>query len=155
MARMFGPRAAAEPLPIHGPNLEQAEAAGRAARATGGPIPAWALGGHPAPAPPPRSYQDAMYEALDQVHKLGLDGDLAMPSPAQRDPSDVVRYVYGQGWLACETRLACPEMADLIADAIARPADVTPAIPGDRGITHQVRAVQQIVAYGVKMVEPS
>lgn len=131
MARLRGPRVPADPLPVHGPNLEQAEARDEVV-----------------PGPRPRSYQDAMYEALDQVHKLGLDADLAMPSPAQRDPSDVVRYVYAQGWLACESRLASPDLADLIYQAITNPASIIEV--GDRGTSHQVRAVQQIVTYGVK-----
>jgi len=41
-------------------------------------------------------------------------------------------------------------MADLIHQAINSPGEITEKVAGETDNHHQVRAVQQIVAYGVK-----
>lgn len=87
-------------------------------------------------------YTDAVAEALKVCERLGIE--VLAPLGA----GDLVRHVYGQGWLACEARLASPDMADLIYRAINTPAEIIEV--GDRSTSHQVRAVQQIVTYGVK-----
>lgn len=93
-----------------------------------------------------RPYADAITEAFDQCKRFGMDLE---PNPdPDYDASSLVRHTYGAGWLACESRLASPDMADLIYRAIKDPSSVIE--PGSGDIQHQVRAVQQIVTYGVK-----
>lgn len=94
----------------------------------------------------PRPYSDAVYEAFDQCVKLGLDVD----PKADYDVSDLIRYVYAQGWLACETRLASPNMADQIDLAITTPAAVVDRRPGESDHGWTIHAIQQTVAFGVK-----
>lgn len=92
----------------------------------------------------PRPYDDAITEAFDQCVNLGLD-----PNPTgEFDASDLIRYAYAQGWASCEKRIACPDMADAIDQAIQDPASQLERDGAtDRGWA--VRAVQKTVAYGV------
>jgi hypothetical protein len=94
----------------------------------------------------PRPYSDAVYEAFDQCIKLGLDAD----PKTEYDAADLVRYAYAQGWLACELRLASPNMADQIDAAIRTPSAVVEKLPGESINRQVIRAIQHVVAYGVK-----
>lgn len=96
----------------------------------------------------PRRYEDAVREVLDQVTKLGLDSDLDLPRDVTRDLADAVRYVYAQGWLACESRLAAPNMADAIDLALTTPAAIVEQLSGESLHRWTIRAVQNIVAHG-------
>jgi hypothetical protein len=79
-----------------------------------------------------------------------LDSGLDLPRDVSRDLADAVRYVYAQGWLACEARLASPNMADAIDLAITTPAAVVERRPGQSDHGWTIHAVQQTVAHGVK-----
>lgn len=95
------------------------------------------------------SYRDALLEAEQMCRNLGLD--VSPGSEASLvDVGGLVRFVYGEGWLACESRLASPDMADLIHQAINWPGTITDKRIAESDNQHRVRAVQQVVAYGVK-----
>lgn len=99
------------------------------------------------PEPVP-SYEDARAEAHTASRRLGLlfgrpveDRDLSV--------GDMVTKAYVGGWEACESRMAAPDMADAIAQAIELPASVLERRPGESDRQFTVRAVQQVVAYGL------
>lgn len=56
---------------------------------------------------------------------------------------------YDDGWRACESRLASPDMADAIANAIDLPQSVVERRQGESDRQLQVRAIQQVIAYGL------
>lgn len=88
-------------------------------------------------------YADAVDESLVVVEGLGLE--VAGPM----DAGDLVRFVYAQGWQAAEKRMAAPDKADDIDQALRDPAAVLEQRPGESMHGWQVRAVQAAVAYGV------
>lgn len=94
----------------------------------------------------PRPYTDAVHEAFDQCTKLGLD----VNPDGEYDAADLIRYAYAQGYLACEKRLASPNMADQIDAAIRTPEAVVEKLPGESVNRQVIRAIQHTVAYGVK-----
>lgn len=118
----------------------------------GSTIPPWASVSVEPPADPvaldddPRPYGDAIYEGLDQCVKLGLDPDPRL----EYDAADLIRFAYKEGWLACEARLASPNMADQIDAAIRTPSAVVEKLPGESVNRQVIRAIQHTVAYGVK-----
>lgn len=144
MARLRGARADATPLPVPGPNIEGALAAAEVAFDTGH-VPAWAR-----PIPHlPLAYTDAMQEARQMCRNLGLD--IGAGSEASLyDLGSLIRYVYAQGWLACETRLASPNMADAIDLAITTPAAIVEQNAGESIHRWTIRAIQQAVAHDTR-----
>lgn len=94
-------------------------------------------------------YTDAVAEALKVCEGLGIK--VLAPLGA----GDLTRFVYSQGWLACEGQRwrinpASTDMADLIHQALNSPDTITEKVVGESVTHHLVRAVQQIVTYGVK-----
>lgn len=86
-------------------------------------------------------------DARTMCRNLGLDVDNEHWETAGVD--DFIRLAYAEGWKACEFRLASPNMADDIAQAIGDPGSIL-ARETDESIPHwSVRAVQHAVAYGV------
>lgn len=94
------------------------------------------------------SYEDARVEAHTACRRLGL---LFGRAVEDRDLSvgDMVTKAYVGGWEACESRLASPDMADAICQALELPSSVLERRPGESDHQLQVRAVQQVVAYGL------
>lgn len=86
---------------------------------------------------------DALTEALQVAERLGLD------ILAPMDPGDLVRFVYAQGWQGCEKRLGATDIADEIDQALREPGRVLERRSGESEHGWQVRAVQQVVAYGM------
>lgn len=93
-------------------------------------------------------YQDARAEAHTACRRLGLlfgrpvdDNQLLL--------GDMVLKAYVGGWEACESRLGSPDMADAIALALDLPQSVLERRPGESDRQFKVRAVQQVVAYGL------
>lgn len=84
-------------------------------------------------------HADAIAEALRVMRRLGLEPHGPL------DAGDLVRFVYAQGWLACEARLASADMADAIDDALNHPGHVTDKTSTDTINTWTVRALQQTV----------
>ncbi|WBQ03002.1 hypothetical protein [Kribbella sp. CA-293567] len=82
---------------------------------------------------------DALTEAMDVLRRLGLEprGPLEI--------GDLVRFVYAQGWQACESVLASADTADAIDDALNHPSHVTDKTSDDSINTWTVRALQQTV----------
>lgn len=94
------------------------------------------------------TYDDARLEAHSACRRLGLlfgkhEGDKL------RLVGDLVRTAYVGGFRACETRLDSPDLADQIATALHTPAEVLERLPGESDDRHRVRAVQQVVAFGL------
>lgn len=122
----------------------------RRIRASGGQIP---------PQPPtqhpmiglieiePAEYVDARTEARNLCRNLGLDVENEHWSKAEI--GDFIRLAYAQGWVGCETRLASPDMADDIAQAISDPGSILQRTSSESVPRWTVRAVQQVVAHGL------
>lgn len=94
------------------------------------------------------SYSDARTEVMQAVRNLGLlfgrhPGDAGLPL------SDFVVAAYRGGWRACEKRLDSPDLADAIATALETPAAVLEKLDHESDHRHRIRAVQQVVAYGL------
>jgi hypothetical protein len=115
---------------------------------SGAPIPVWASAAeqpeHPAVvnlalAARQTGRADAIAEAGRVMRRLGLE-----PS-GPLDIGDLVRFVYAQGWLACEAGLASPDMADAIHEALNHPGKVTDKTSADSINSWTVRALQQAV----------
>lgn len=120
-------------------------------RASGGEIP-------PTPTEPriavalveiePAEYVDARTEARNLCRNLGLDVENEHWDKASI--GDFVRLAYAQGYVACETRLASADVADVIAQAIDDPGSVLERTNTSESVPRwSVRAVQQVVAYGM------
>jgi hypothetical protein len=99
-----------------------------------------------APAETPE-YAEARTEAAAICRGLGLDVTNERWDTAA--VADFIRLAYAQGWAACEARLAAPDMADLIFQAIHNPETILARSNVCEPVTRwTVRAVQQVVAYG-------
>lgn len=85
---------------------------------------------------------DVIAEAMKVMQSLGIEprGPL--------NAGDLVRLVYAQGWLACEARLASPDMADVIDAALNHPGRVTDRSSTDTINSWTVRALQQTIVRG-------
>lgn len=93
-------------------------------------------------------YEDARAEAHTACRGLGL----AFGRPVDNRQAligDMVRLAYDGGFEACESRLGSPDMADAIALALDLPQSVLERRPGESDRQFKVRAVQQVVAYGL------
>lgn len=102
----------------------------------------------PKPVPETQEYIDARTEARTLCRNLGLDVDNEHWDGSS--VSDFIRLAYAQGYVACESRIGSPDMADAIALAIESPELVIePLFLGQKPQAHVVRAVQQAVTYGV------
>lgn len=102
-----------------------------------------------APATAAPSYEDAREEVVTAVRNLGLLFGRLPPPAADRPIGDLVTAAYRGGWNACEARLISPDMADAICTALETPAAVLEQLAGESTHHWQVRAVQQVVAYGL------
>ncbi len=88
-------------------------------------------------------YTDAIAEGIGVCQALGV-------SPlGPLDAGDLIRFAYAQGWQAAEKRIGAPDVADLIDLALRTPDAMIEKREGETLHGHQVRAVQQVVAYGV------
>lgn len=94
-------------------------------------------------------YADAVAEAMGVVEALGLD----LLGPL--DAADLIRFAYAQGWQAAEKRMGAPDMADQIDLAMRTPDAIVERRPGETPHGHEVRAIQQVVAYGVPNKGPA
>jgi hypothetical protein len=97
-----------------------------------------------------QEYADARVEARDLCRNLGLDVDNEHWDKAA--VADFIRLAYAQGYVACEKRLASPDVADAIALAIEHPERICTDpgyITGTSALRWQVIAVQQAAVYGV------
>lgn len=94
------------------------------------------------------SYEDARAEIVAAIRNLGLLFG-SHPDDADRSIRDLVTAAYCGGWKACEARLDSPDMADAIRTALETPAAVLEQRGGESTYQWQVRAVQQVVAYGL------
>lgn len=92
---------------------------------------------------PPTAYE----EAHDTCIKLGVDLD--MQHAETLSVADFVRLAYAEGWRACESRLASRDVADGIAQALELPESILERKCGESDHGWKVRAVQQVVSYGV------
>jgi hypothetical protein len=107
------------------------------------------------PTPPARPaqpetplYVDGRTEAAATCRALGLDVTNEHWDTA--GIADFIRLAYAQGWSACERRLDAPDMADGIYQAIHDPESILPRQNVSETVARwTVRAVQQVVAYGV------
>lgn len=97
---------------------------------------------------PVPSYEDAREEVLTAVRNLGLLFG-RHHDDADRPIGDLVTAAYRGGWNSCEARLTSPDMADAICTALETPAAVLEQLSGESTHHWQVRAVQQVVAYGL------
>lgn len=96
----------------------------------------------------PAEYVDARTEARNLCRNLGLDVENEHWDKASI--GDFVRLAYAQGYVACETRLASPDIADVIAQALDDPGSVLERTSTSESVPRwSVRAVQQVVAYGM------
>lgn len=95
------------------------------------------------------SYEDARAEAHEAGRRLGLLFGRPRLGSDPMPVGDYVRRAYVGGWTACETRLDSPEMADAIATALETPTAVLEQLPNESDHRHQIRAVRQVVAYGL------
>jgi hypothetical protein len=102
----------------------------------------WAPGGVAA------GYGDARAEALTACRGLGLLFGRPIDNQHQ-EIGDMVRTAYDGGYRACESRLDSPEMADAIAHALDLPSSVLERRAGESDHQLQVRAIQQVIAYGL------
>lgn len=101
--------------------------------------------------PPPAgapTYAEARAEVIAAIRNLGLLFG-SHPDDADRSISDLVTAVYSGGWNACESRLDSPDVADAICTALETPAAVLEQNAGESMHHWQVRAVQQVIAYGI------
>lgn len=105
----------------------------RRTRAEGGEIP---------------SYRTAWAEAWLALERLGLLFG-RHPQDGEAPIGDLVVAAYRGGWQACETRLDSPEMSDAISTALATPELVLERLANESMHRWQVRAVRQVVAYGL------
>lgn len=94
------------------------------------------------------TYADARAEVVARIRNLGLLFG-SHPDDAARPLGDLVTAAYRGGWNACEARLDSPDMADAIRTALETPAAVLEQHAGESTYHWQVRAVQQVVAYGL------
>jgi hypothetical protein len=94
------------------------------------------------------SYEDARAEAHTACRRLGLLFGRPVDS-RQLEIGDMVRTAWVGGWEACESRLVSPDMADAIAHAIDLPSAVLEHRPGESDRQLRVRAIQQVIAYGL------
>lgn len=151
LARLRGTRVEGGPIPPLFDSTRQPLVAGGEFQ----PAPAASLEEFiPGPFPPIATnrelgYTDAVAEALKVCEGLGIK--VLAPLGA----GDLTRFVYSQGWLACEGRRwrinpASTDMADLIHQALNSPGTITEKVVGESTNHHLVRAVQQVVTYGVK-----
>lgn len=96
----------------------------------------------------PAEYVDARTEARNLCRNLGLDVENEHWDKA--GIGDFIRLAYAQGYVACETRLASPDIADVIAQALDDPGSVLERTNTSESVPRwSVRAVQQAIAYGV------
>lgn len=93
-------------------------------------------------------YQDARVEAHTACRGLGLLFGRPLDN-RQLEIGDMVRTAYAGGFGACESRMASPEIADAIAQALEVPETVLERRSGESDRQFKVRAVQQVVAYGL------
>lgn len=98
-------------------------------------------------APETPAYVDARTEARTLCRNLGMDVDNEHWDGAEI--GDFIRLAYAQGWQACESRLASPDMADAIAQALNTPASILERKAGEPDLAWTVRTVQLVVAHGV------
>lgn len=96
---------------------------------------------------PPRSYADARTDAVMACRAVGVDLD-EQYTP-NLSAADLVMLAFAAGSKAGEARLAAPDIADAIAGAIATPGGILERESGESESRHVVRAVQQVIAYGV------
>lgn len=101
-----------------------------------------------APATAGTTYEDGRAEAHTACRRMGLLFGRPVDDHVM-SIGDMVRTAYVGGWEACESRLASPDLADAIAQALTTPATVLERGPGESDQQHQVRAIQQVVAYGL------
>jgi hypothetical protein len=94
------------------------------------------------------TYEDARAEAFTACRRLGLLFGRQVDHP-QQQLGDMVRTAYVGGWEACESRLDSPDVADAIAQALDLPESVLERRPGESDRQLRVRAIQQVVAYGL------
>lgn len=139
LARLRGPRTQGEQIP---PLFDSTSEALVAGEFIPGPFP-------PIATDRELGYTDAVAEALKVCEGLGIT--VLAPLGA----GDLTRFVYSQGWLACEDQRwhinpASTDMADLIHHALNSPGTITEKVVGESTNHHLVRAVQQVVTYGVK-----
>lgn len=86
-------------------------------------------------------------EARTVCRNLGLDVDNEHWDKA--DVGDFIRLAYAGGYKACEARLASRDVADGIARAMDLPESILERDANESDARWKVRAVQQVVAYGV------
>lgn len=100
------------------------------------------------PTPRPPTHGRAWHELHDMCHKLGVDLDHEHIEALT--VQDFMRLAYAGGFKACEGRLASPDVADGIAQALDNPGSIVErAWPDEPVARWSVRAVQKVVAYGV------
>lgn len=87
-------------------------------------------------------------EVVQAVRRLGLLFG-RHPDDAELPLGDFVVAAYRGGWQACEGRMDSPDMADAIATALETPSDVLEQLPNESLERWKVRAVRQVVAYGL------
>lgn len=95
------------------------------------------------------TYEDARVEAHTACRRLGLLFGRPIDGGLQQQVGDMVRSAYVGGWQACENRLDSPDTADAIAQALDLPESVLERRPGESDRQLKVRAVQQVIAYGL------
>lgn len=110
------------------------------------PTPALSDGTTP-PTPRPPTHGRAWHELHDMCHKLGVDLDHEHIEALT--VQDFMRLAYAGGFKACESRLASRDVADGIAQAIDDPGSIVERDGSEPVPRWSVRAVQQVVAYGV------
>lgn len=93
------------------------------------------------------SYADARADAMAAARAVGVDLDDQYS--ASLSVADLVTLAYATGSKAGEVRLAAPDIAAAIAGAIATPGGILERESGESESRHVVRAVQQVIAYGV------
>lgn len=100
----------------------------------------------PKPAPPaPLTYTDARAEALQVCCQVGL----AYEAHDVFNVGDLLRLAYRQGEVAAAARLAAPDTADAIAQAIENPASIVHRTYNESVAAHTTRAVRRVVVHGV------
>lgn len=99
----------------------------------------------------------AMPTASETVEEAPAAVELPLPpipSPPVPDAvsmiAEAIDRAYKAGWTASESRLASPDVADGIAQALRDPASIVARFENGEPVEcWTVRAVQQVVAYGV------
>lgn len=94
------------------------------------------------------SYRTAWAEAQLALERLGLLFG-RHPKDADLPIGDLVVAAYRGGWLACEGRIDSPDMGDAICTALETPELVLEQLPNESEANWRVRAVRQVVAYGL------